>query len=125
MTVIAFVITSRSSWNSVVYTSAVFICSNVAFCVCVCYLSELNVTKLGVLFVCSLCAAVFKGDIVRLCERSQPEGPRASGAHWRSLILVVPVRLGGEALNPAYIDCVKVSYQIVTDAYNTLSMCIC
>lgn len=35
MTVIAFVITSRSSWNSVVYTSAVFICSNVAFCVCV------------------------------------------------------------------------------------------
>lgn len=85
-----------------------------------CDLSELNVTKLGVWLFCSLCTAVFKGDIVRLCEQPQPECPRARGAHWRSLILVVPVRLGGEALNPAYTECVKVSYQIVTDAYNTL-----
>ncbi|KAL2100922.1 hypothetical protein ACEWY4_002683 [Coilia grayii] len=50
---------------------------------------------------------VYKGDIVRLCERPRHEGPRGRAAPWRALILLVPVRLGGDALNPAYIDCVK------------------
>ncbi|XP_076121616.1 cysteine protease atg4da [Alosa pseudoharengus] len=59
-----------------------------------------------VVYVAQDCT-VFKGDIVRLCERPQPEGPRGRGAPWRSLILMVPVRLGGDALNPAYTESVK------------------
>lgn len=62
---------------------------------------------------------MYKGDIVRQCERPQHEGPRGRGAAWRSLILLVPVRLGGDVLNPAYTECVKVSYQMVTDALMT------
>lgn len=44
--------------------------------------------------------AVYKEDVLRLCERS------SSG--WKSVIVLVPVRLGGDSLNPSYIECVKV-----------------
>ncbi|XP_012681269.1 cysteine protease ATG4D [Clupea harengus] len=59
-----------------------------------------------VVYVAQDCT-VYKGDIVRQCERPQHEGPRGRGAAWRSLILLVPVRLGGDVLNPAYTECVK------------------
>ncbi|KAL1005773.1 hypothetical protein UPYG_G00063850 [Umbra pygmaea] len=47
---------------------------------------------------------VYKGDVVHLCSVS---GLEASGPGWKSVIILVPVRLGGEALNTAYIKCVK------------------
>ena len=32
---------------------------------------------------------------------------QASSGHWRSIIVIVPMRLGGEAVNPMYIPCLK------------------
>ncbi|XP_063072998.1 cysteine protease atg4da-like [Engraulis encrasicolus] len=59
-----------------------------------------------VVYVAQDCT-VYKGDIVKLCERPRYEGPRARPAPWRALVLLVPVRLGGDAINPAYVDSVK------------------
>lgn len=46
--------------------------------------------------------SVYEEDLKSLCERP---------AHhcWKSVILLVPVRLGGQTLNPSYIACVKVT----------------
>lgn len=44
---------------------------------------------------------VYEEDVKSLCERPAPKD-------WKSVILLVPVRLGGQALNPSYIACVKV-----------------
>ncbi|KAJ8264000.1 hypothetical protein GJAV_G00143960 [Gymnothorax javanicus] len=50
---------------------------------------------------------VYKQDVLRLCDPSLTEDSSESDPSWKSVILLVPVRLGGESLNPAYIDCVK------------------
>lgn len=50
-----------------------------------------------------MCCAVYKEDVMQLCE-----SPESSGTGWKSVILLVPVRLGGDSLNPSYIECVKV-----------------
>lgn len=52
---------------------------------------------------------VYKEDVLGLCELSQSQTPlEPSSQGWKSVIILVPVRLGGEALNPSYIECVKV-----------------
>lgn len=51
---------------------------------------------------------VYKGDVAHMCDISQSQIPPDSSNHlWKSVIILVPVRLGGEALNPSYIECVK------------------
>lgn len=53
---------------------------------------------------------VYKEDVLGLCEASESQTPSVPPSQgWKSVIILVPVRLGGEALNPSYIECVKVS----------------
>uniref|UniRef100_A0A8C9T3Z6 Cysteine protease n=1 Tax=Scleropages formosus TaxID=113540 RepID=A0A8C9T3Z6_SCLFO len=50
---------------------------------------------------------VYKEDVMRLCDPSLLEDLSGQSSGWKSVIILVPVRLGGESLNPAYIECVK------------------
>ncbi|XP_048056047.1 LOW QUALITY PROTEIN: cysteine protease atg4da [Megalobrama amblycephala] len=48
---------------------------------------------------------VYIGDVLNLCGTSHTDLSARSG--WKSLVLLVPVRLGSDTLNPAYTRCVK------------------
>lgn len=51
---------------------------------------------------------VYKEDVVHLCDPSLSQTTADPPSQtWKSVIILVPVRLGGEALNPSYIECVK------------------
>lgn len=43
---------------------------------------------------------VYLQDVRELCEQPQPQ-------LWKAVVILVPVRLGSQELNPAYISCVK------------------
>ncbi|KAG9279251.1 cysteine protease ATG4D-like isoform X1 [Astyanax mexicanus] len=62
-----------------------------------------NLTDLTV-YVAQDCT-VYVEDVMRRCGGSQSEGNT-------SVIILVPIRLGGDSLNPAYIECVKKLLQL-------------
>ncbi|KAA0722016.1 Cysteine protease ATG4D [Triplophysa tibetana] len=45
---------------------------------------------------------IYKEDVMQLCNSVESSDPG-----WKSVIILVPVRLGGDSLNPSYIECVK------------------
>ncbi|XP_053148864.1 cysteine protease ATG4D [Hemicordylus capensis] len=50
---------------------------------------------------------VYKGDVANLANKNKDRAARDPGAEWKAVIVLVPMRLGGETFNPAYMDCVK------------------
>uniref|UniRef100_A0A671RKB4 Cysteine protease n=1 Tax=Sinocyclocheilus anshuiensis TaxID=1608454 RepID=A0A671RKB4_9TELE len=50
---------------------------------------------------------VYVGDVLNLCGTSRTDLSARRRSGWKSLVLLVPVRLGSEVLNPAYTQCVK------------------
>ncbi|XP_051573026.1 cysteine protease atg4da-like [Myxocyprinus asiaticus] len=60
-----------------------------------------------VVYVAQDCT-VYVGDVLSLCGTSRTDDLSVScRSAWKSLILLVPVRLGGDVLNPTYTQCVK------------------
>ncbi|XP_070563570.1 cysteine protease ATG4D-like [Ptychodera flava] len=53
-------------------------------------------------------STVYKQDIIQLCRSQGTHMTDTSGSQqWCSVVILVPVRLGGEELNPVYIPCLK------------------
>uniref|UniRef100_A0A671Q5B1 Cysteine protease n=1 Tax=Sinocyclocheilus anshuiensis TaxID=1608454 RepID=A0A671Q5B1_9TELE len=50
---------------------------------------------------------VYVGDVLNLCGTSRTDLSARCRSGWKSLVLLVPVRLGSDMLNPAYTRCVK------------------
>ncbi|XP_066919037.1 cysteine protease ATG4D-like, partial [Clytia hemisphaerica] len=51
---------------------------------------------------------VYKEDVIKACTHCKNcFNPACQDKFWRSLLILVPVRLGSESLNPIYIPCLK------------------
>lgn len=56
---------------------------------------------------------MYKGDVANLAKKNNSRTPRDPEAEWKAVIILVPMRLGGETFNPAYVECIKVTWEQV------------
>ena len=51
---------------------------------------------------------IYKQDVVRVCTRCKNcQNPTCQDKFWRSVLILVPIRLGADSLNPIYIPCLE------------------
>ncbi|XP_056143972.1 cysteine protease atg4da-like [Lampris incognitus] len=67
--------------------------------------ASMDVPNLAV-YVAQDCT-IYKEDVRSLCGCPVSGDSTGSNQSWKSVIILVPVRLGGQVLNPNYITCVK------------------
>ena len=54
--------------------------------------------------------SVYKKDVIKLCTQCKScVNPKCNDKFYRSVLILVPVRLGSEGLNTIYIPCLQVS----------------
>lgn len=66
--------------------------------------SQATTPRVGATASCSSSSSPHATGFVAPSDTADESAP---GSHWKSLILLVPLRLGTEKLNPIYNDCLK------------------
>jgi len=82
--------------------------STVAHILCSAMKNALHPTLESICIYVSQDCTVYKEDVISVATECRScSNKECSERMWRSVLILVPVRLGGEGLNPIYIPCIK------------------